>query len=362
MEKNKCLSCGNKFSRLDNLKRHQKNVCKSAIKCTDAEGDDSSSTTETVGNKRKHLPDSFIDAIINGTTKEERIGDGIDPEDSEGEEMDEHESSDEHGDGIDPEDSKDKEMDEHESSDEHGDGIDLEDSESVEEMMVEKINDTLEYLIRTDRRQIEELLTGFEKDEDVFEDDIVKLRQLTESWIEDEVLGENPTLQDIKNLLNKLSNSEKLKKHDLWRFGVILKDINTNRDRVNTILRQMIPVLIQKDVKPKYVWERLKSLESHRLISREQFEALEKDVDQMTIDNLISEVKSMKIGRGLTFLSTTIDGLHSKLKEWTMDLMKRTSFTLHCRIFNLLDELLSRKNITREDYETRVTALNDLSY
>ena len=186
------------------------------------------------------------------------------------------------------------------------------------------------------------------------------LRQLTESWIEDEVLGKNTTLQDIENLLNKLSNSEQLKKHELWRFGVILKDINNNRYRVNTILRQMIPVLIQKDVKPKEVWDRLKSLESNRLISREQFEVLEKDVDEMTIDNLVNELKSMKIGRGLKFLPTTIHGLHSKLKEWMNDFMKRPSNTLHCRILMLLDELLSRKNITRQDYETRVKAFNDL--
>ena len=165
--------------------------------------------------------------------------------------------------------------DETESSDyeseeiEKGDGIDpeeSEDSETMEEMLEGKISDTLEYLIRIDRREIEELLTGFEKEEDeIFNEDIAKLRQLTESWIEDEVLGKNTTLRHIESLLRKLSNSEQLKMSELSRFEAILKDINHNRHRVTSILRGMVPVLIQKDFNPKEVWHELKRLESEQV-------------------------------------------------------------------------------------------------
>ena len=72
MEKNKCKVCCNNFSRIDNLKRHQRNVCKAAENDI-ATANSSNIHGECGKSDRQRLKDpqlsSFVDSIINEKPK-----------------------------------------------------------------------------------------------------------------------------------------------------------------------------------------------------------------------------------------------------------------------------------------------------
>ena len=59
-----------------------------------------------------------------------------------------------------------------------------------EEVLASKIKDTAEYLIRHDRAEIKELLTKFQDYHENYENDVVRLSQLVETWIEEQVATE----------------------------------------------------------------------------------------------------------------------------------------------------------------------------
>ena len=253
------------------------------------------------------------------------------------------------------------EEEEPEEASEEGEDEKMEEDEAEDEKMEEddnelesKISDTLEYLIRYDRREIEELLTNFEKEEEeYFEDDVIKLRKLVETWIEEEILGKESVLDDIERMLDKLSKSS-LKKSQLHRFGMILRDIKRNRFRVSDILRQMHPILSEGVGNVKEMKAALVRLLNQKLISLEQFNVLTKKMDTLDLDKFISEMKSQKIGRGLDFLPRHTNDLIVKLKKWASEFAKDGTAILRTKILSVLDELLFRRAITNEKYKDLV--------
>ena len=113
----------------------------------------------------------------------------------------------------------------------------IEDKERIKEVINDKISDILEYIIRSDRREIDELLTSFENTKkQELKEDASKLRHLTMTWISGKTKGEENSLRDINDLLHKMESRKAFKKSELHLFGWILKDIQNNRDRLSSIL------------------------------------------------------------------------------------------------------------------------------
>ena len=241
---------------------------------------------------------------------------------------------------------------------ERGEGLDAEEgAEKVAEKVVDpveekanKITECVEYLIRHDRKEIKELLGQFQDYDGVYEDDIVRLGQLVESWIEKQVATEKQIpLDDIKLVLWKLESSD-IPRSKLIRLEMLLKDIFFNRYRVTDIVNRMDLVLSHINVNSKDVSDALKRMIKERLITDDQHDALMKQ-DDLNLDKVISEIKTTKVGRGLSFLPRETPDLLEKLKEWVMEFAKEGTDALRQKILSVLDELLFRKVITKQEHK-----------
>ena len=117
-----------------------------------------------------------------------------------------------------------------------------------EEVLANKIKDTTEYLIRHDKDEIKKLLKKFQDSDENYEDDVVRLCELVETWIEKQVATEVeiPTT-DIKRILGELQRSSSIPRSQLFRIEMLLKDIFENRYRVTDIVLSGLNVL-DKDV------------------------------------------------------------------------------------------------------------------
>ena len=233
-----------------------------------------------------------------------------------------------------------------------GDGIDEEEEKEEEEdenTLEGKISDTVEYLIRHDRSEIGELLNTFESEE-LFKDDVTRLRKLTEEWVQNEILGKEFLLDDIEQILRKLKSST-IHKSKLHRFKMLLKEIRVNRYRVSNIVHRMNVILSGENVNKKEISDGLKNLISGNLINDEQYKALQNKIDDLDVDNLIWEIKSVKVGRGLEFLPRKTHDLLEKLKEWVGEFGVEGTAALRQKILGVLDELLFRKVISKNVYK-----------
>ena len=95
--------------------------------------------------------------------------------------------------------------------DDHDMAVDeMEPVSDPKEVLANKIKDTVEYLIRHDKAEIEKLLTKFQDYDENYENDVVRLRQLVETWIEKQVETENRIpFDDIEHILWKLQSSSR---------------------------------------------------------------------------------------------------------------------------------------------------------
>ena len=232
-----------------------------------------------------------------------------------------------------------------------GHGIDGEksDEKDAEEVLEEKIVETVEYLVRHDRSEIEQLLNSFLVDE-LFEDDVNRLDQLTQEWIANEILGKQLALDDIEQILRKLKSSS-IARSKLHRFEMILGDIRGNRFRVSDIMHRMNVILSDPNVAPKHISDGLKAMVREGFISDEQFKSLNKNVNNLDLDKVIAEIKSTKVGRGINFLPRETSDLMKKLRHWTMEFAKDGTAALRQKILSVLDELLFRNVITKEEHK-----------
>jgi hypothetical protein len=228
-----------------------------------------------------------------------------------------------------------------------GHGID--DGKDEREELEKKVIDIVEYLIRHDRSEIEELLNAFQGDE-LFEDDVNRLEQLVDKWIADEIQGKQLSLDDIEQILRKLTSSS-IPRSKLHRFEMLLKDIRSNRFRVYDIIHRMNPILSDPNRTPQHVSDCLKSMLREGFISGEQFKSLNKKIKDLDLENVISEIKSVKVGRGVDFLPREAPDLLKKLKEWSMEFAKYGTAVLRQKILSVLDELLFRKVITNKEHK-----------
>ena len=86
-------------------------------------------------------------------------------------------------------------------------------------------------------------------------------------------------------------------------------------------------------------------------ISDEQFKALNKNINNLDLDKVIAEIKSTKVGRGINFLPRETSDLMKKLKEWAMEFAKNGTAALRQKILSVLEELLFRNVITKEEHK-----------
>ena len=204
---------------------------------------------------------------------------------------------------------------------EHGESeVDLNKKEiedkRIKEVIDDKISDILEYIISSDRREIDELLTGFENTKkQELKEDVSKLRHLTMTWISGETKGEKNSLRDINDLLREMQTKKAFKKSELHRFGWILKDIQNNRERLTIILKGILPLLLQKNYNPEDVKRRLELLERNKMLSEQQFNSLMGSLPKMELDDLISTIKSTKIGKGQRFLPVNITSRNNSVEN-----------------------------------------------
>ena len=227
-------------------------------------------------------------------------------------------------------------------------GHGINEAKDEREEIERKVIDTVEYLIRHDRSEIEELLNAFQGDE-LFEDDVNRLEQLADNWITNEILGKQLSLEDIEQILRKLTSSS-IPRSKLHRFEMLLKDIRSNRFRVYDIIHRMNPILSDPNRTVKDILGCLKSMVREGFISEEQFRSLNKKIKDLDLENVILEIKSVKVGRGVDFLPRETPDLLKKLKEWAMEFAKDGTAALRQKILSVLDELLFRKVITNKEH------------
>ena len=94
----------------------------------------------------------------------------------------------------------------------------------------------------------------------------------------------------------------------------------------------------------------LKRLLSYKLISREQYNNLEKKLGDLDMESIIAEIKETKIGRGLDFLPTTIRKLKEAGKDWIMQYAEKKSKLLRDKLLGVLNELLQRRVISKQEH------------
>ena len=132
---------------------------------------------------------------------------------------------------------------------------------------------------------------------------------------------------------------------------MILGDIRSNRFRVSDIMHRMNVILSDPNVVPKHISDGLKAMVREGFISDEQFKALNKNVNNLDLDKVITEIKSTKVGRGINFLPRETSDLMKKLRHWTMEFAKDGTAALRQKILSVLDELLFRNVITKEEHK-----------
>ena len=167
-----------------------------------------------------------------------------------------------------------------------------EEEEEEQKSIKKKIVETIDYLITHDKKELNDILDEFEKDE-IFVEDVSALRQLVEVFIRDEFFEKRPVIPDIKKILTKLSSSKIILKSKLHRVEMLLEEITRNRARVQEIVNRMGLVLdaaVEADVLLM-----LKQLTSEGHLSLDQyFKIIE--MKNLDMNKLIPVIKETKIG------------------------------------------------------------------
>ena len=140
---------------------------------------------------------------------------------------------------------------------------------------------------------------------------------------------------------------------------MLLNDIHQNQYRVSDILKMMDLILSSENVTEKEISDGLERLLREKLINYDQYKALESKIDGLDLDKLIWEIKTVKVGRGLEFLPRKTSDLMGKLKDWTNEFVAEGAPMLRQKIKSVLDELLFRKAISKQE-ATDVKEKNNL--
>ena len=134
---------------------------------------------------------------------------------------------------------------------------------------------------------------------------------------------------------------------------MILRDIRQNRQRVEDVIKRT-SLIFENEVNTEEKLKILTRLYMDELISEEQYEKLNKKVDDLDMEMIISELKNTKVGRGLSFLPNTIAKLKEKAKDWIANYAKEKTANLRTKLLAILDELLQRKAISKKEHKDKI--------
>jgi len=88
-----------------------------------------------------------------------------------------------------------------------------------------------------------------------------------------------------------------------------------------------------------------------KVINEELREELLKE-KELDLDKFINQLKQVKVGRGLKFLTRLTYGLLDKRKEWLASLKEeKNPKQLKCNLMAVLDELLQRGAISQQEHK-----------
>ena len=132
-----------------------------------------------------------------------------------------------------------------------------------------------------------------------------------------------------------------------------------NRYRVSDIVRRMNLILSNENGNKKEISDGLNNLLRENLINYEQYKALQNKINDLDLDKVIWEIKSVKVGRGLEFLPRKTPDLLEKMKEWVSEFAAEGTTAIRQKILSVLDELLFRKVISKKEYKD-VKEKNDI--
>ena len=196
------------------------------------------------------------------------------------------------------------------------------------------IESTTRDLIKNDKEEVSKLIDNFKSEagED-FIDSVLELEKLVELFLDGKA-----TLSSIIDSSRKLENSS-LPLSEQLRFRMLLNDIADNRHRVQTILRRL-----NDNGKDENT---LKQLVREQLLSPEQYEKIKENADLTAIADIIKDTKG---GRGLKFLPRTIADLKSKVQVLLKEIATKGTDAIKKELIALLDELLHKNGITKNEY------------
>ena len=167
--------------------------------------------------------------------------------------------------------------------------------QSEEEKDVEShISDTVQYLIQHDVKAIERLLEIFlEKGGETVEEDVEKLGNLVETWVQASTDEKEEMLKDLKRLLTNIhSSTDNMIKSEIPRvnfiqFEKILNDINENHHRVDEVIQR----LNQGAAKEQLFW--LNFFHISKYINNEQYDSLKAKAEEgnLDLDEVIFQLK-----------------------------------------------------------------------
>ena len=146
-------------------------------------------------------------------------------------------------------------------------------SEEEEEDVESHISDTVQHLIQHDVKAIERLLEIFlEKGGETVEEDVEKLGNLVETWVQASTDEKEEMLKDLKRLLTNIHSStdnmikSKIPRVNFIQFEKILNDINENHHRVDEVIQRLNQGAAKEQLRT------LNQLHQSKYINNEQYE------------------------------------------------------------------------------------------
>ena len=245
-----------------------------------------------------------------------------------------------------------------ESAEDNDDNLTMvSEEENEENILKEVIDEVFHYIIVHDKNELDHLLEEL-KNDDVFAEEVHKLKILVDEYIDNKYRGNVLVMDDINKLLTKLSSSKITSKATLHRVQMLLREIEQNRDRIQQVIRRMGTVFVD-NVDGKEVVNMLKRLAKEDLLSHEQYTELSSLENMLDMEKLIGVMKEAKIGRGLDFMPRKTIDIWKKLRNLLAEFNIDGKSEVRNELLALMDELMTRKELTKKEYDL-IISLNNI--
>ena len=203
------------------------------------------------------------------------------------------------------------------------------DQEEEEDEMKKVIKDVFDHIIQHDKQELIEL--SVELCREIGEEEVSLLISLVNQFFDYDGVELLPLIEEQRRALDK----SKATPSTLLRIKILLDDIDSNRRRIQEIFQR----IDDANENEEDIW---KMLVREGLISDEQFEEL-KHLENTEIEEISNILKSTKIGQGIPFLPTSLEGLRDMFEKLWTDGVKN-------KILPIINELLRRGGMTEDQH------------